>query len=87
MDSKNMKVLGKGTYTLASRSTEARDLIPVISLSKHVLSEITGVHPGCLAERRGRRKEPGECAEESPLHLQFMKTRKCTWKEKLSLIN
>ena len=82
-----MKVLEKGTYALASRSTEARDSIPFISLSKHVLSAITGVHPGCVAESSGRKKEPGECAEKSPLHLQFVKSRKCTRKEKLYLIN
>ena len=58
MDSENRKVLGKGTWTLASRSPEARESIPVISLSEQVLNGSTVVHPGCLAERRGRRKVP-----------------------------
>ena len=66
-----MKFLGNGTESLASRSTEARESLPVCSLSKHVLGGITVVHLGCLAERRGRRREPGECEDESPLHLQL----------------
>ena len=34
------------------------------------------VHVGCLAERIGKRKEPGSCEEEIPLHQQFMKVEK-----------
>lgn len=60
-----MKFLGNGTESLASRSTETRESLPVCSLSKHVLSRITVVHLGCLAERGGRRKEPGDCEDES----------------------
>ena len=57
MDSETVKVIGK-VHTLAIRSTGARVPIPVISLSEQFLSGITVVHPGCLAERRGRRKVP-----------------------------
>ena len=56
MNSKNMKAIGKDKKTLASRSTEARVLIPIISLSEQVLSGITVVQQGCLAESRGRNK-------------------------------
>lgn len=57
MDSENRKVLGKGTWTLASRSPEARESIPVISLSEQVLNGSTVVHPGEKQAEHGN-KEP-----------------------------